>query len=301
MNEKRAKYVLSNNIKKKQLYLFTDDGFALQFVTQLLGLTSLLLVVVSVPRLWEAATEFYYTINDWMLATAHRYAWWSLLGLLSSSCCALQLLLNAMSMGCAGFNTVLGPWRPTLLAWTCLVQGGSWVVAWDRPYQWMPTGTATVVVMSLALLPEVLHYSIHHNRAIVFAINTKIEGKNKPERIIVQGSSRIKADEKVSAVDQTTATSVPAAADDRPSKSNTNNCYHFQMTNVGCSACLVTIHHALNKIPDVVEADACLETNVLRVECCATSNNHQKHQEASLLECLDQAGFPMEPIHVGES
>lgn len=38
-------------------------------------------------------------------------------GLLSSSCCLLQLLLNGLAMlnvlhvGCAGFNKVLGPWR----------------------------------------------------------------------------------------------------------------------------------------------------------------------------------------------
>lgn len=38
-------------------------------------------------------------------------------GLLSSSCCLLQLVLNALAMlnvihvGCAGFNKILGPWR----------------------------------------------------------------------------------------------------------------------------------------------------------------------------------------------
>ncbi|KAL3928784.1 MAG: hypothetical protein SGARI_004937 [Bacillariaceae sp.] len=40
------------------------------------------------------------------------------LPLLSSSCCLVQLLINAMvgAGGCAGFNTILGPVRPIFLA-----------------------------------------------------------------------------------------------------------------------------------------------------------------------------------------
>ena len=34
-----------------------------------------------------------------------------LTGLLSSSCCLLQLVLNTFAVGCAGFNKVLGPIR----------------------------------------------------------------------------------------------------------------------------------------------------------------------------------------------
>merc|ERR1712099_132214 len=44
------------------------------------------------------------------------------MGLLSSSCCALQLLLNALSLGCGGFNNWLGPIRPQLLALTVGLQ-----------------------------------------------------------------------------------------------------------------------------------------------------------------------------------
>lgn len=250
-DERIAATVDSSNKKAetriKKLYLLTDDGFIRQLLTQFVLLISVVAVVSSIPSAREAATELYYTIlNDWMLATAHRYAWWSLLGLLSSSCCALQLLLNALSMGCAGFNTVLGPWRPTLLAWTCLVQATSWMVAWDRPYQWMPTATATVVVMSLALLPEFLHYCVH------------VDERNQTVA------------QKQSAIIQ----------------------FHFQMTSVGCAACLVTIRHALNKLPGVVDIQACLETNILRVDCCQSANTTQD----TILECLEEAGFPMEPI-----
>ena len=47
---------------------------------------------------------------------AHRAGWWTLLSLLSSSCCVIQLALNMLSVGCAGFNSILGPARPFFLA-----------------------------------------------------------------------------------------------------------------------------------------------------------------------------------------
>lgn len=38
-------------------------------------------------------------------------------GLLSSQCCVIQLALNVMSVGCAGFSA-LSPYRPAFLAAT---------------------------------------------------------------------------------------------------------------------------------------------------------------------------------------
>jgi len=51
-----------------------------------------------------------------LLHGAHRAGWWTLLSLLSSSCCVIQLALNMLSVGCAGFNSILGPARPIFLA-----------------------------------------------------------------------------------------------------------------------------------------------------------------------------------------
>lgn len=45
-------------------------------------------------------------------------------GLLSSSCCVLQLLLNALSVGCAGFSA-LTPYRPLFLALTASSLGAA--------------------------------------------------------------------------------------------------------------------------------------------------------------------------------
>jgi len=71
-----------------------------------------------------------------------------LLPLLSSSCCAIQLAVNAISVaamgagaGCLGFNTYLGPLRPYLLAV---------MVA----YHTVPTSPTTVLRYAIALMPE---------------------------------------------------------------------------------------------------------------------------------------------------
>ena len=68
------------------------------------------------------------------------------LSLLSSSCCAIQLIIHALTgWGCAGFNSYLGPIRPILLPLLLL---STWRLL---PHQ---SGRWTVVSLCLAFLPE---------------------------------------------------------------------------------------------------------------------------------------------------
>lgn len=70
------------------------------------------------------------------------------LPLLSSSCCAIQLLINALSgWGCAGFNTYLGPVRPLLLTFLLF---STWTLIPHRSLGW------TVLSLGLAFLPEIV-------------------------------------------------------------------------------------------------------------------------------------------------
>jgi len=64
------------------------------------------------------AAAVYAAAQEALLRSAHRLQWWTALSLLSSSCCVVQLGLNAASVGCAGFNTWLGPLRAFFLAVT---------------------------------------------------------------------------------------------------------------------------------------------------------------------------------------
>ena len=69
--------------------------------------------------------------------------------LLSSSCCAVQLMINAISgWGCAGFNTVLGPVRPLLLPLLLL---STWNLLPQRSLGW------TALSLFLAFLPELVY------------------------------------------------------------------------------------------------------------------------------------------------
>lgn len=71
------------------------------------------------------------------------------LPLLSSSCCAIQLLINALSgWGCAGFNSVLGPVRPILLS---LLLFSTWKLSSQRPIGW------AILSLFVAFLPELVH------------------------------------------------------------------------------------------------------------------------------------------------
>jgi len=71
--------------------------------------------------------------------------------LMSSACCAVQLFLNAIAgVGCAGFNTKLGPLRPyfvSILLFTTIAS--------------FPHNKAAYVVLSwcIAFMPEAIHYT----------------------------------------------------------------------------------------------------------------------------------------------
>lgn len=71
-----------------------------------------------------------------------------LLPLLSSSCCLLQLMINALvgAGGCAGFNSLLGPVRPMFLSLLVYLN-------WSA----RPPLSKGIVRLSLALLPELVH------------------------------------------------------------------------------------------------------------------------------------------------
>jgi len=87
---------------------------------------------------------------------------WSVMALLSSACCLVQVVLNLFSLGCAGFNTWLGPMRPIFLATTTLLQCWAWwVVATQAPTQWPYVSASSSLVLSMSFLPEVLHMLQH--------------------------------------------------------------------------------------------------------------------------------------------
>jgi copper chaperone CopZ len=110
--------------------------------------------------------QFYDFLLDRLMRGAHGLMWWSLFGLLSSSCCAVQLILNIFNFGCVGFNTYLGPLRPFFLAVTITLNTRMWELAVPNlglpstPDHFLPSLIAsTVVAVFLSLLPEITDFT----------------------------------------------------------------------------------------------------------------------------------------------
>ncbi|KAG0276737.1 hypothetical protein BGZ96_003166, partial [Linnemannia gamsii] len=73
------------------------------------------------------------------------------LGLLSSSCCLIQLALNLMSVGCAGFS-ILTPYRPLFLTFSSLL-----VLVTVYRYGWSSRTALTLALMlTLTTTPEMV-------------------------------------------------------------------------------------------------------------------------------------------------
>ena len=77
-----------------------------------------------------------------------------LLPLLSSSCCAVQLVINVMGIGCAGLNTVLGPFRPFFLSLLVYFTAISYPGLQSGLGKWCGN---TAISFVFALMPELLH------------------------------------------------------------------------------------------------------------------------------------------------
>lgn len=118
--------------KSSRLHLIFDEGFGLKFALSLLMIG----VIAKFPIVRSLLSHNYEGLRMIMLESAQRWKWWGAISLLASSCCALQVVLNFFSLGCAGFNTVLGPLRPPLLAMAFALQTTAWSEIRAQPLLW---------------------------------------------------------------------------------------------------------------------------------------------------------------------
>merc|ERR1711865_187615 len=227
-----------------------------------------------------ACIDLYYRSTASMTTVAHRYAWWSIVGLLSSSCCAVQVFFNTMALGSAGFNTVLGPIRPMTVASTTLLQLISWSVAYERPYPSTPThAISTLLVVGLTFLPEFLFWYQTKRSTTTTSTNATHNSKEAAK----------------------TATSTTGTI---------TTTLEYRLENVGCAACITTISNIVQHLACVHEFTISLEQlsvtttiptkkhdhknnknrNNIDNDEDATTNNH-----AALISTkLEEAGFPVQ-------
>eukprot|EP00977_Amphora_coffeiformis_P015449 scaffold4511_cov171-Amphora_coffeaeformis.AAC.15 len=105
------------------------------------------IVLLLLPRFQHAWRPAFWAHVPTFSATA---GWYQnlVLPLAASSCCLLQLGLNVLSVGCAGWNTYLGPVRPYFLG---ILLVSSW------RHRLSCSWTTLLWRSTVALLPEIVH------------------------------------------------------------------------------------------------------------------------------------------------
>jgi copper chaperone CopZ len=169
-----AAVIMTSADSAKREHLLFDAGFPQKIMITLAGLTFV-------------GALFSPHLNLLLQRFLARLECWSLLGLLSSSCCVLQLVLNVFSVGCAGFNTVLGPARPYFVALTMYLQSVVWRQASLKPVDRL---VATALCAVLTTLPEQLWVWQRRDRWLSWRRNCGViaaEGKQLHLRVSGMG------------------------------------------------------------------------------------------------------------------
>lgn len=318
MNHNVANYKSSSN-KNKQLYLMSDEGFMRTYVISLITIGIVGQYLWSnIPFVRVTSIDVYYRVNEWMTTLAHRHAWWSLIGLLSSSCCALQLLLNTVSFGCAGFNTLLGPIRPVMLSITTLLQMVSWYVARDRPYQYVPTSITTMIVIGFTFLPEFLFWYNARNNETSTINNIKTrKGRRKSsseQRLQSSEEKEVQHNDRINliVVDDNNNNKGKELSTQHET-TTTTTLLQYRLENVGCSACITTISNILKRIHIVEDFSISLENGgTLSVTTINKNNYHNnnsdthttnidgtKNNDETIISVkLEEAGFPVQLLTI---
>ena len=251
----RAQSLSATALPYKKEHLIWEVGFARRFFLSLTVCAAVLLAAKHSQEAWLQGMVFQARLTGWLMWLSHRMEWWSVLGLLSSSCCVLQLLLNVFSFGCAGFNTWLGPLRPLMLAITVSLQASMWRVALTgRGERLLVSATgATALTAALSLLPELLHLYIHRHDA-----SAKRGG----------------------------AAAAAAAA-------GAEMC--FRVEGMGCTACTAKVQRTVEALPGVAGCSVQLEGGeaVVRLdEVAAVDARMASALQRSVASALKEAGFP---------
>lgn len=141
----------------RKAYLLWSPGFGSSLLKSACVESILLVLCVRVPFVSEVADDLVAAAQTALLDGAHALKWWSAIATLASACCVIQLILTALSVGCSGINSLLGPLRPALLVATVLLQLSSWWVVWTRrPDQASAVAVGTGTALLLSFSPELL-------------------------------------------------------------------------------------------------------------------------------------------------
>ncbi|BDA48312.1 hypothetical protein COCOBI_11-5720 [Coccomyxa sp. Obi] len=142
-------------------------------------------------------------------SATHIYGAALLGGILSSSCCVVQLALNLFSVGCAGFS-ILTPYRPLFMGLTTASLGYS-------------------------------HFKHRNPQQTVLAVGIAVALAGMPELVQLYNEGQLRLLRGLPAV----LTSTPASSHDTPSLTQMQQRVTLQVDGLRCAACGARLKQAL--------------------------------------------------------
>lgn len=183
---------------------------------------------------------------------------------MASACCAIQLILNSIGVGCAGFNTVLGPLRPyfvSVLIFTSII---------EMPLMFTQ-GIHVVKFMGawfFSLLPELIHFM---NQRRVSKRRRRISSSRATARTTTSGASFLHSESKRILV-------------------------HLNIPSMGCVACINKIDATIQNFENALDGSSKLNnigkggTGTVLLECSNDTNVGTITKK--LVQSVTDAGFP---------
>lgn len=199
-------------------------------------------------------------------------------GLLSSSCCTVQLVLNSLSLGCAGF-AVLDRLRPLFLALTfSSLAYKTWrydIRMHRAPLRSLPTW---LIAAALASSPAILR-TINRRRGLAARLD---------EPMVATADTRAKP---LLAL----APDTPTTVHQQQQQSQHLGPLKFRVTGMKCEACGNGLRNALEAMGSDVRADVLFEEGVIYVERGGVGRN-ERELEAAVLTVVDEMGYVCERL-----
>jgi copper chaperone CopZ len=209
-------------------------------------------------------------------------------GLLSSSCCTVQLVLNSLSLGCAGF-AVLDKFRPVFLALTfSSLAYKTWrydIRMHRSPLRSLPTW---LIAAALASSPVVVR-AINRRRGLA----ALVEGVPPPQNPASASAGVAAAGKGAQQLDQGRQQLDQGQRAAGPMK--------FRVTGMKCEACGNGLRNALEGMGGGVRADVLFEEGVIYVERRGGQqkggdDEDEEDLEAAVQSVVEEMGYVAERV-----
>lgn len=191
---------------------------------------------------------------------------------------ARRLILNLFSIGCAGFNTLLGPARPHSLACTAALQTAAWRRAIVGGQAIGATAASSLACAVLCFLPEALYWSMGRR------------GRFSADHAASSAGA-------AGAADAVGALSTASAADSAGAVGNAGaaRC-ELRVTGMGCTACSVKVKRTLQALDGVEGCDVNFEKASATLRLARDGTPSAQAVVVAAAAALEAAGFGAIPM-----